>query len=157
MKGIILYYSRTGNNKKLAKILKEKLSFSLEEIIDRKRRDGIIGFIISGYDALTKKLTKIEKLNSNIENFEHIVIGTPIWAGNITPAIRTFLLENKDKIRSYSVYSVSEFGEKNLKILDDFEKIIGFKAKSYLFLKDSELEKNIFENKVNKFIDNILK
>lgn len=157
MNGIILYYSKTGNNKKLGEILKEKLNFSLEEIIDKKRRDGFFGFIISGYDAFTKRLTKIEDLNSKIDNFDHVVIGTPIWAGNITPAIRTLLIQNKDKIKSYSIYSVSAYGEKNSKIINDFVKIIGFEPKSYIFIKDIELKKNLIEDKINKFVEVILK
>lgn len=157
MKGIVVYYSKTGNNKKLGEIIKEKLNFTSEEIIDKKRREGVFGFIISGYDALFKRLTQIEKLKQDIENFEHIIIGTPIWAGNITPAIRTFLVENKDKIKNYSVYSVSGFGEKNIKILDEFEKIIGFKPKVFMFVKDDDLRNNQFEDKINKFIENVLK
>lgn len=157
MKGIIVYYSKTGNNKKLGEILKEKLNFTSEEIIDKKRREGILGFIVSGYDALFKRLTQIENLKQDIENFEHIIIGTPVWAGNITPAIRTFLVENKDKIKNYSVFSVSVYGEKNIKILNDFENIIGFKPKVFMFIKDDDLKNNKFEDKVNKFIENILK
>lgn len=157
MNGIILYYSKTGNNRKLGEILKEKLNFSVEEIIDKKRREGVLGFIVSGYDSLTKRLTQIEKIKSNIESFDHIIIGTPIWAGNITPAIRTFLVENKNKIKSYSIFSVSELGKKNSKILNDIEKIVGFKPKSYVFIKNVELKKNLVEEKINRFVENVLK
>ncbi len=157
MKGIVVYYSKTGNNRKIGDVLKEKLNFASEEIIDKKRREGIFGFIISGYDALFKRLTQIENLKQDIENFEHIIIGTPIWAGNITPAIRAFLVNYKDKIKNYSVFSVSVFGEKNIKILDDFENIVGFKPKVFMFIKDDDLKNNQFEDKINKFIENILK
>lgn len=157
MKGIVVYYSKTGNNRKIGEVLKEKLNFASEEIIDKKRREGIFGFIISGYDALFKRLTQIENLKQDIENFDHIIIGTPVWAGNITPAIRTFLVNYKDKIKNYSVFSVSGFGEKNIKILDDFENIVGFKPKVFMFIKDDELKNNQFEDKINKFIENILK
>lgn len=157
MKGIVVYYSKTGNNRKIGEVLKEKLNFASEEIIDKKRREGIFGFIISGYDALFKRLTQIENLKQDIENFEHIIIGTPVWAGNITPATRTFLVNYKNKIKNYSVFSVSVFGEKNIKILDDFENIVGFKPKVFMFIKDDDLKNNQFEDKINKFIENILK
>ncbi|MCX8094990.1 MAG: flavodoxin domain-containing protein [Caldisericia bacterium] len=157
MRGIIIYYSKTGNNERIANYLKEKLNFQIEKIIDKKKREGVIGFIISGFDALTKKLTQIEKLNNNLENFDHIIIGTPIWAGNITPAIRTFIMEYKDKIKSYSIFSVSGLGEKNSKVLKDLEELIGYRSKNFIFLKESELSKNLYEDKLKRFIEELEK
>ena len=33
------------------------------------------------------------------EEYDLVVIGFPVWAGNITPPIRTFVMENKDALQ----------------------------------------------------------
>jgi flavodoxin len=157
MKGLIVFYSRTGKNEAVAKILSEKLNFEFEKIIDKKKRLGIFGFIISGYEALTEKLTEIENLKHDLSNFEHIIIGTPVWAGKITPAVRTFLIKYGKDISFYSIFSVSGFGEKNSKILNDFTKIIGKEPKSNLMLKENEINDLEKLEKFISFIDNIKK
>jgi hypothetical protein len=151
----IFYYSKTGKNKILVDMLNQKGNFEIEEIIDKKNRKGIIGFVKSGFDAITKKLTEIENIKLNPDVFDHIIIGTPIWAGNITPAIRTFLKKFNGSIKNYSVISVSGFGEKNLKVINDFVKILGSKPKSVLFVSENELKEKIIEEKINKFLSEI--
>lgn len=98
MKSVIFYYSKTGKNKKLVEMLNRNGDFEVEEIIDNKNRNGVIGFMRSGFEAITKRLTKIENLKLNPDNFEHIIIGTPVWAGNLTPAIRTFLVRDRKSV-----------------------------------------------------------
>jgi len=43
MKILIVYYSRTGMNEKLAKILQEKLDCEMEKIEEFEDRRGILG------------------------------------------------------------------------------------------------------------------
>ncbi len=157
MNGLIVYYSKTGKNETLAKFLSEKLDFEIEKVVDKKRRSGVLGFILSGYEALTEKLTEIEKINKNLKDFDHILIGTPVWAGKITPAIRTFIVKYGKEISSYSIFSVSVFGEKNSKILYDFIKILGKEPKSTLFVKDKELDFLENSEKFISFVENIKK
>src|SRR3989338_8550287 len=98
MKALIVYYSRTGTTKKVAEELADRLKADKEEIIDKKNRKGPIGYMIAGKDAMRKKLTKINELKKNPENYDLLVIGTPIWAFTMVPAIRTFLI----KIKNYN-------------------------------------------------------
>lgn len=157
MKIGIFYYSRTGKNRNLVNLINKKSNFEVEEIIDKKNRNGVIGFILSGYDAFKKWLTEINDLKLNPSDFDHTIIVTPVWAGNITPAIRTFLVKYKESIKNYSVISVSAFGEKNSKIIVDFEEILNKKPRLTLFLSEKDLKKEDFNGKVDNFLANIQK
>lgn len=157
MKIGIFYYSKTGKNKELANILSKKSNSEMEEIVDKKNRNGILGFLRSGFDAFTKKLTEINNLKLDPSNFDHIIIGTPVWAGNITPAIRTFLIKYKESIKNYSVISVSAFGEKNLKIVNDLEKILNKKPNLTLFLSEKDLKKGDINSKIENFVEGLIK
>jgi len=92
MKSLVVYYSRTGTTRAVGKAIAEELGASCEEIIDLKKRTGLrpIRWLIAGMDAWRKKLTKI-KTQKEPERYDMIIIGTPIWEGKMTPAVRTYL------------------------------------------------------------------
>lgn len=101
---LIVYYSRTGATKKVAEILREKLNCDSEEIIDTKNRSGALGYIMSGRDAMKKKLTKLQPLKKNVADYDLVIIGTPTWVYTLSTPIRTFISENKEKIKSVAIF-----------------------------------------------------
>ena len=70
MKILVVYYSRTGNTRKVAEEIENTLNCDIEEIIDTKNRSGLLNYITSGFQASRKKLTTLE----NIKNDPAIMI-----------------------------------------------------------------------------------
>ena len=100
MKYLVVYYSRTGNNRTIGEAIAKALSADIDEIIDKKKRAGKLGWLRAGRDSQTKSLTDIQ-FEKNPEDYDIIIIGSPIWANGITPAIRTYL--NKHNMRGKKV------------------------------------------------------
>ncbi len=94
MKSLVVYYSRSGNTKFVAQKVAGKLGADIEEVVDKKDRHGWIGFLKGGRDAGQGKETEIEETKFLPDNYDLIVVGTPIWNGRPTPAIRTYLSKN---------------------------------------------------------------
>jgi len=92
MKALVVYYSRTGTTKILGEAIAKGLGAEAEELIDQKKRLGLRPFrwLIAGMDARRKKLTSI-KVQKPPQDYDLILIGTPIWASRMTPAVRTYL------------------------------------------------------------------
>lgn len=92
MKALVVYYSRTGTTKILGEAIAKGLGAEVEELIDQKKRLGLRPFrwLIAGMDARRRKLTSI-KVQKPPQDYDLILIGTPIWAGRMTPAVRTYL------------------------------------------------------------------
>ena len=86
-KMLVAYYSRSGKTKIVAKKIAEKLGADCEEIIDKTNYKGIFGFIKGGYTAAKHKSTNIEPLKHNPEQYDLVVLCSPMWAGNIAPAL----------------------------------------------------------------------
>ncbi len=159
MKILISFYSRTGTTRKVAEVMKNALiekdvEVKIEEIIDKKNRDGKIGYIIAGKNALMKKKTKIEEVSYHPENFDILIIGTPVWAGNITPAIRTYLEKYKDEI-DLAVFFCTHGGGGESNTFNNMREIIGEPLK-VLSLKDKKIEEGKHLNDIFNFIDDIL-
>lgn len=93
MKTLVVYFSRTGNTKFVAEKIAEHLGAETCEVIDKKSRKGRFAFLTGGYESIRKKLTEIE-MSKTVDNYDFIIIGSPVWANGITPAIRTFIQQN---------------------------------------------------------------
>jgi len=95
---LVVFYSRTGVTKSVASlaasVLKElggeSVSVETEEIVDLKDRSGILGYLGAGKDAALKAEAQIKPLKAKVEDFDLVVVGTPVWAFTAAPAIRTF-------------------------------------------------------------------
>ncbi len=94
MKCIVVYYTRTGKTRFVAETVAAELGADLEEIVDLKKREGKLGWIIGGKDASQKKLTEIAPLKRSPADYDLVVLGTPIWAWAPTPAVRTYINQN---------------------------------------------------------------
>ena len=90
MKRLVAYYSRTGITKRIGEELAEALEADSEEIVDQKSRKGRIGWLKAGMDATLQKMTEI-KVQKTPKDYDVVIVGTPIWNGRVTPAIRTYL------------------------------------------------------------------
>ncbi len=98
MKILVVYYSRTGNTAKIAKEIAGQLKCDIEEVHDTKNRKGILAWFIAGRDGMSKRTTIIEKTKYDPSAYDLVIVGTPIWV-NTTPAIRTYLMQNSNKIK----------------------------------------------------------
>lgn len=94
MKSLVVYYSRSGNTRFVAEQISQEIGADIAEIVDKKKRKGLFGFILSGYDATRGRLTKIVEIEKSPLDYDLIVIGTPMWNKRIVPAVRTYLKEN---------------------------------------------------------------
>ena len=122
MRILVAYYSRTGNTKFVAKKIADQLNADLCEIVDKKNRKGRLILLTGGFAALREKLTEIDVAKS-IDDYDLIIIGTPVWAGKITPAIRTFIARNNFSDKQVAFF-VTLGGEKPEKPLKNLKKTI---------------------------------
>ncbi|MDO5851431.1 MAG: flavodoxin [Methanobacteriaceae archaeon] len=91
MKSIVIYYSRTGNTKEVANIIKDRLGSDLVEIKSFDSYDGTVGFIKGGFNAFRNSKTKITPNTVNLSEYDLVFVGTPVWASKPTPMINSIL------------------------------------------------------------------
>jgi flavodoxin len=111
MKTLVVFYSRSGNTRKLALEIKKCLKADLDEIksIDRK---GAWGFLMAGKDSVFNKTIDI-KYKKDPSKYNLVVIGTPVWTYTMAPAIRTYLIQNKGKFKKVAFFcTMNSSGDK---------------------------------------------
>ncbi|MCD6551226.1 hypothetical protein [Thermotoga sp.] len=119
---LVAFYSRDGHTRKVAKLIAKRLNADIDEIEDKKPRKGLIGFLIAGYDATRGKTTEIT-FSKDPSDYEIVILGSPVWNGRLTPAVRTYLLENKEKIKKACFFVTC--GIKGGKALTQMHEIYG--------------------------------
>lgn len=103
-KKLIIYFSYTGNTRKIANMIKEKLncdtlelqpvipySTDYQTVVDEEQR-------IEG----ANHMPEIQEINIDLASYDTIVIGTPVWWYREAPVIRTFL--NKYDLSNKNIY-----------------------------------------------------
>ncbi len=147
MKSIVIFYSRSGRTKVVAEKISEVLSCDKEEILDYKNRKGIIGWLYAGRDAFKKKLTEIKPISKDLRSYENIIIGTPVWAGNITPAIRTFVKNYYDQFNQVTFFCTMG-GSGDKKVFQELEILCNKKPLKKLAIKSFDISSGKYELKI---------
>ena len=152
MKILVAYYSRTGTTKKVAQALAQKMGAEVEEIKDTVNRNGVKGFLISGRDAMRRKLVKLKPLKLNPSEYDLVIVGTPVWAGNISAPVRTYIAENTGRFKKAAFFCTMG-GSGDEKTFAEMEAIIEQKPAGTLALKMREVAENNFEKQIQEFAD----
>jgi len=154
LQNLIIYYSNSNYNKNLALEIQKKLNCDIEEIIDKySDKEGFKLYFTGGLSTILGKKTEISNLKSRLEEYENIILLSPIWVGSLPPAIKSFLSQNKDKINNLVYISVSGDGHKNTdKALKGIFAQLGKHTEKYLLFTKKEIDNKTYKEQLNKFI-----
>ena len=87
MKTLVVYYSLTGNTRKIALKIAKNLGADLDEIIDKKNY---------GDKAMGKKDLEID-FKKDPSKYDLVVIGSPVWGFGHCPFARLYMKKNNFK------------------------------------------------------------
>ena len=92
MKKIFIYYSLTGNGDHVCSYLK-RTGFNSYKIVTQEElpKNRILSIIIGGYRAMINYKDKIDKVDIDLNKYDKIVIGSPIWNSRLSSPINSLL------------------------------------------------------------------
>ena len=151
MKCLLVFYSRTGRTKKIAELISTEMNCEYEEILDTKKRKGfIIGFIKCGLAATREKLTIIKEIQKDPKLYDAVILGTPIWNKRMTPAIRTYITENKNRFKSVAFYCTMG-GKGGPQTFESMRKLCEKTPVSTLAITKKEIKNKLHLDKIKNF------
>lgn len=154
MKIVIVYYSRSGQTRKIAELIGSKLNAEIEEIHDHKSRKGIFGFITSGNEAYLRKMPAIDPPKKDPAQYDMVIIGTPIWAGNPSTPVRAFLKENQEKLKQVAFFCTS-MGSNPKPAFEEMRKIIGQEPIEQMNVTTRDFRNQFYPEMVDEFVQRI--
>lgn len=148
MKGIIIYYSYSGNTKLIADYLSKKYGF--DEVMLKPQKD-----YTNDYDALVneeekkmhdKELVPIENININLNDYDIVVLGSPVWWYHIHGTLRTFLNNyNLDDKKVYAYATNGGWVGDAKKDYEEYVKLINFLDIPFKG-KEIQIKKEVLDN-----------
>lgn len=92
-KGLIVYYSFEGTTEIVAKVLSEEFELDCIRLkpVKELKSKGFSKFVWGGAQVVMGSIPELEPINVNLDEYDFIWLGTPIWAGTYAPPIRAFL------------------------------------------------------------------
>lgn len=156
MKTAVVYYSMSGNTKMIAGMIADALDVDIIEIVPQKAYPdkGMKKFLWGGKAAVMGDKPALEPYSFDADQYDRIIFGSPVWASNITPPLRSFIAENKEslKSKSFGLFLCFSGGGadkaviklKNLLGVDDF-------IAELILVDPKEQSSSQYENEVKRF------
>lgn len=93
MSTLTIYYSYSGNTKRIAQKIHTKIGGDLAEIVPLEPYpDDYDKVVLQGRQEVNQRSKpEILPLNVDLSGYDRILLGTPVWWYTFAPAVRTFL------------------------------------------------------------------
>ena len=121
----VVYFSKSGNSKRVAEKIAKELSTEVMKISDGIDWNGAGGIFRSIFYSIINKDIKVE-VNGEIKSDDEVILVAPIWAGKIALPAKKFL----SKISKEKVHLVTLSGSSIISDSSEFKSITGITAKS---------------------------
>ncbi len=150
MKSLVVFYSRTGNTKQVGEALAQLLACDSEALVDTKKRSGALGFVSAGRDAKAKNLTTLADLKHDPALYDLVILGTPIWGGTLSSAMRTYISSNRSKFKHVAFFC-THGGSTNIQLFDEMAALCEQHPVDTLAVSQEEVKKEAYQDKLRQF------
>lgn len=89
-RGLVVYFSRIGNNAAIARDIQAATGFDLQEI---KEKGGPASFMRCGFDSLRGAQSALVPMDLALTGYDRIVLCGQVWAGKSSPPINAYLAQ----------------------------------------------------------------
>jgi len=112
MKTAIVYYSLEGNTKFVAEKMAAELGADLIRLVPVKEypTGNVSKYFWGGKSAVFREHPKLEPYHLQTEEYELVIIGSPIWASTYAPPLRTFLRDHSLRNKKIAIYACCSGG-----------------------------------------------
>ncbi|MGB8453744.1 MAG: flavodoxin [Anaerocolumna sp.] len=112
MKSIVIFYSFEGSTKLIADMIARETAAETLELKPEKEipKGGFKKFFWGGKSVIFKDKPKLLNTIPNLEQYDIIFIGTPIWAGSFTPPINTLISNISVKNKKIVLFACNSGG-----------------------------------------------
>jgi hypothetical protein len=104
---LIVYFSLGGNTEMVATNLAARLGADVERVREQTSRRGLLGYLRAALDSVRERPALLVDVGRRAADYDLTIVGTPIWAGKITPAVRTYLEKIRGTARRVAFFTTS--------------------------------------------------
>jgi flavodoxin len=150
-KTLLVYYSRTGTTRLVAEAISATLPCDVEEIEDTRNRQGLFGYLRSGFDGFFRKLTTLKALRYDPSLYDVVIVGTPVWDASVSAPVRTYLSLNKGRFKKIAFFCTFG-GSGGRRALRQMSEACGLGPIDVLDIREAEVRCGEHTGRVHTFV-----
>ncbi|MFR2511265.1 MAG: flavodoxin family protein [Lachnospira eligens] len=152
MNRAVVYYSLSGNTKEAAKIIARKLGAkSLDRFSQAIPKNTVRQMLVGGMQSTFGRRPKIKGVPDNINYYDEIILGMPVWAGMPASPVNTFIKSYGVADKIDAVFTFSGGGDNDRCLLQLSKSLKNLKNQVALADRNSDKAKDN-EEKLDKFV-----
>ncbi|MBD3171658.1 flavodoxin [Candidatus Bathyarchaeota archaeon] len=156
MSDLVVFFSRDGHTEKVAEALAEKIDADIESIKESGSREGVIGWVRSGYESARGKSPPIRDLDVDPGEYDLVVVGTPVWAGNLASPVRSFLDEYGSEIKKVGFFCTMG-GDDPAGTFEEMQELCGKPPVAVAGYKSNNVDNDSYLDNLDVFIEKLVK
>ncbi len=113
MSTLIVYFSLDGNTKFISEKISETINADIISLKTRKKypTEGFKKYFWGGKSVILGDKPKLSNEHVDLNFYETIIIGTPVWSGTFAPPIKTFLSQYKIENKRVALFACHGAGQ----------------------------------------------
>ena len=156
MNRAVVYYSLSGNTKEAAKVIARKLGAKIFEIdlVKSLPKNTVRQMLVGGMQSTFGRRPKIKGVPDNINYYDEIILGMPVWAGMPASPVNTFIKNYGVADKIDAVFTFSGGGDNDRCLAQLSKSLKNIKSQVALADRNSNAAKDNQE-KLEKFVMSI--
>ena len=151
---LVVYFSRTGHTRRVAEEIARQLGADTEAIEEPRSRAGLFGYIRSAREAVKQQGAAITAPRKDPRDYELVILGTPVWAGNLSSPVRAYLAAQRAKLPQVAFFCTQN-GSGAAKVLRQMADLCERAPLAELTVRAAELRRRQHTAKLNGFLDGV--
>jgi flavodoxin len=147
---LVVYYSRTGYTRDIAGELAAAVQGDVDRLDDGLDRTGVWGYLRCAREGLKKRTVQLMPPAYDASRYDVVVLGTPVWAGNISSPVRSYVAANRAKLKQVAFFC-TQGGSGAEKVFRDLETLCRKSSLATLALSDREINAHTYAQRLERF------
>jgi flavodoxin len=148
---LVVYYSRTGNTRRVAEQLAHWLGCDVEALRDRASRRGIWGALRSAIEATLGTMAWVAPSRHDPATYDLVEVGTPVWTASVSSPVRSYLMRHRLRFRNVAFFCTCG-GTGSRRALRQMTATSMRRALATLVVREGDLKTNAWEERAAAFL-----
>ena len=158
MKTLVVYYSLDGNTQMAAEYTAKKLEADILRLKpENEPPRNVLKFLVGGKSVIFNEKAELYRFKEDPAEYDLIILGSPVWAGKMTPAVREFVLEHPFENKKVGLIACSASGEADPMLTAIRGLIGGNEVVATVSLRNPKKNQAAIEAQLDKFCEECLK
>lgn len=153
---LVVYFSRTGNSRRVAEELSRRIGCDIEEIKSSPTYPtGFRGYQKALFHAALKRRPNVHIGKNNLSQYDLVIVGGPVWGSSLSAPLRSFLDTYRGQLKDVAFFLTQggTFGRE--KVLQQMKEVCGKSPSAVLSVSERDLRGESYKKRISAFLDEL--